>query len=303
MEDILSDFLAFSKKEPATKSAKTKKQKNKRRREEEANPPPPKRETVQHSFPTEPEDHAETDDKAYEDVVPVLEVMAAAMGKDKGDIALYDPYFCQGAVKKRLEGLGFPKCYNENEDFYKVAEEEECPEHDILLTNPPYSADHMERILAFCKRRNQGRPFMLLMPGWVYNKPYYKRVLGALEERMDYIVPARRYYYWAPKDLTKSRVEKEGEAPALGGSGKKKRTHTRGGAERTAPWVSFWYCYFGDEAKRKAVRTAWKKHVAKRGKGVDGAYMTRDPPAQEAHSYGSKGVDVVEDSSGKKYSA
>jgi len=30
------------------------------------------------------------------------------------------PYFCAGGVKRHLNSLGFPKVYNENEDFYKV---------------------------------------------------------------------------------------------------------------------------------------------------------------------------------------
>lgn len=27
----------------------------------------------------------------------------------------------------------------------------EVPQHDVLLTNPPYSGDHVERLLRFCR--------------------------------------------------------------------------------------------------------------------------------------------------------
>ena len=32
----------------------------------------------------------------------------------------FSPYFCAGGVKRHLNSLGFPKVYNENEDFYKT---------------------------------------------------------------------------------------------------------------------------------------------------------------------------------------
>lgn len=45
---------------------------------------------------------------------------------------------------------GFTNVYNRNEDFYAVVERGGVPEHDVLVTNPPYSADHMQRCLRFC---------------------------------------------------------------------------------------------------------------------------------------------------------
>lgn len=66
--------------------------------------------------------------------------------------------------------------YNRNEDFYKVVERGMVPEHDVLVTNPPYSADHMQRCLRFCAAN--GRPWLLLLPNFVYRKRDYLGILG-----------------------------------------------------------------------------------------------------------------------------
>ena len=64
---------------------------------------------------------------------------------------------------------------NENKDFYEVVKNDEVPEHDVLVTNPPYSEDHVEKCLRFaalnCARHD--RPYFLLLPSYVINKPYY----------------------------------------------------------------------------------------------------------------------------------
>ena len=54
------------------------------------------------------------------------------------------------------------------EDFYLKHETGECPDYDILVTNPPYSEDHIEKILNFCV--NAGKPYFLLLPNYVYTK-------------------------------------------------------------------------------------------------------------------------------------
>lgn len=44
---------------------------------------------------------------------------------------------------ENLKSLGFNHIYNKKEDFYKVIENNKIPEYDILITNPPYSEDHV----------------------------------------------------------------------------------------------------------------------------------------------------------------
>jgi hypothetical protein len=81
------------------------------------------------------------------------------MGKSKTTLRVYDPYFCDGGVTRRLRRHGFTHVYNRREDFYKVIATGRVPPHDVVLTNPPYSADHMEKILDFvCSSVSQGLP-------------------------------------------------------------------------------------------------------------------------------------------------
>ena len=46
-----------------------------------------------------------------------------------------------------LQRLGFESVYNRNEDFYAAIEAGHTPEHDVLVTNPPYSGEHKRRLL------------------------------------------------------------------------------------------------------------------------------------------------------------
>ena len=83
--------------------------------------------------------------------------MAAALGKPPAELAIYDPYYCDGAVKRHLAAAGFPRVHNENDDFYGVLAAGACPAHDVLVTNPPYSGDHPQRCVEFALGRNKAR--------------------------------------------------------------------------------------------------------------------------------------------------
>jgi hypothetical protein len=101
------------------------------------------------------------------------------------DLRIYDPYYCNGAVQKNLASLGFPNVYNRKEDCYRIwkvglveststmpatGSDVNYPPFDILVTNPPYSADHMEKLMLHLTSTNSkfgSRPWFLLMPNWV----------------------------------------------------------------------------------------------------------------------------------------
>lgn len=74
------------------------------------------------------------------------------------------------------------------------------PDYDVLVTNPPYSGDNMERLLRFCSRSR--KPFMLLLPNYVYTKEYFEEIVekdAFLNSRnMFYIAPLQRYLYTTP---------------------------------------------------------------------------------------------------------
>ncbi|CAE8639104.1 unnamed protein product, partial [Polarella glacialis] len=179
-----------------------------------------------HTFKADALDHAETDVRAYMHLKPLLARLAQELSK-KGpsELKLWDPYFCKGAMVKKLASLGFPKVHNVNEDFYAVAASGKLPDYDVLLSSPPYSGDHLERCLKFCV--GSTKPWCLLLPIWVERKPYFSELLGEEAKRLIYIAPVNRYTYWMPSDLVKGDSK-----PAWVGAD--------GG---TSPYDSMWYCF------------------------------------------------------------
>ena len=109
-----------------------------------------------------------------------------------------------------LARLGFTSVHNVNEDFYRNVDEGNIPEHDVLLTNPPYSGDHFRRILSFCGAST--KPWFLLLPNFVCRKTYYRDAIGPRANPLFLIPdPLKPYRYWAPgrkgsRSETKPRV-------------------------------------------------------------------------------------------------
>ena len=76
---------------------------------------------------------------------------------------------------RNLAQRGFPNVHNKNEDFYACAAAGRTPEYDVLVTNPPYSEDHIERIVRFCVEKQ--KPWFLLVPNYVYVNPYFDEIM------------------------------------------------------------------------------------------------------------------------------
>ena len=128
-----------------------------------------------HPFDSDPHDHCETPIEAFRDLEPFLFYLARALGKDKRRLKIYDPYYCERSCVTLLGRLGFESVINVNEDFYAVIRENRVPEHDVIVTNPPFSGGHLPAILDFVTRRN--KPWFLLMPGFVWKKPYFTEAM------------------------------------------------------------------------------------------------------------------------------
>lgn len=176
-------------------------------------------------FPADADDHCETPLNAYADISPLLKILCDELGKSKDDLAIWDPYFCAGTVKKHFADLGFKQCYNECEDFYKKIQDESIPTHDIIVTNPPFSDDHIPKFLKFAVRNSQGefaRPWCMLAPNWVYTKEYYLEIFKAFPTSTVYVVPEKRYRFMPPP-----------------GAREKKASDTH---KRTSPFPCMWYC-------------------------------------------------------------
>ncbi|KAG2453624.1 hypothetical protein HYH02_001839 [Chlamydomonas schloesseri] len=126
---------------------------------------------VVHAFATEPGDHAETPLQAYEHIEPLLARLATRLGTTKAALRIYDPFFCEGRMLAHMASLGFESVHNRNEDFYAVRDTKRTPEFDVLVTNPPFSGDHIEATFEFAIA--SGRPFFILVPQYVSRKAFY----------------------------------------------------------------------------------------------------------------------------------
>lgn len=110
-----------------------------------------------------------------------------------------------------MKEIGYENVYNECEDFYEKIKLNQTPNYDVLITNPPYSGNHVEKILRFCVENK--KPWFLLLPNWAYTKEYYLASLKVSEpwSHPFFLIPDERYIYYTPT------------------------------LEKTSPFISFWY--------------------------------------------------------------
>jgi len=182
------------------------------------------------SFPYEvdPDDHCESPLQAYKDIAPLLESYTRWIRKrSNSELSIYDPYFCNGRVARHLESLGFPGVYNRKEDCYKVWRDPSIyPSYDIFMTNPPYSCDHIEKLMKHVtSKQNEKKPWMLLMPNFVHKKDYYQKFTAGTGHLPIYLVPKKRYIYQPPPNLREKKASS---------------TH-----KKSSPFVSMWYLWGG----------------------------------------------------------
>ena len=208
--------------------------------------------TTARSWDSPEEDHCETPEGAYRDIEPLLFKLSRLFGKKgKDELNIYDPFFCEGAVRDHLNSLGFPNVHNVPEDFYEVQREGRIPTHDVLVTNPPFSGDHIASLLNFARLGNEKRPFMALLPNWVCNKQYFTSVFPRAAP-VFFVVPREPYRFWAP-----GRREKKIQGRFVLPKAKGKEFHC------------IWFCSFADHHD-EVVRwfSKWQEKRSKsKGKG------------------------------------
>lgn len=124
-------------------------------------------------------DHFETREIALRHVAPALQaIQEATKPNTPEDFVLYDPYYCEGAVKEKWAALGFENVVHECRDFYADAKSGTMPPHDVLVTNPPYSEDHIPRLMDILIGRR--KPFAILVPDYIAKKGFYTEALGRM---------------------------------------------------------------------------------------------------------------------------
>jgi hypothetical protein len=171
---------------------------------------------TEHPFPTDYCDHFETPLRAYQDIEAVLAALAKKLSKSRAQLRIWDPYFCEGAVTQHLKALGYSSVHHENADFYAVIKAEQQPQYDVLLTNPPYSGDHKQKCLEYCV--SSGKPWLLLIPNYIANKDYYRRIALSSSSHPFYVIPRERYEF----------------------------DHPEGTGHETSPFEGMWYIHCGE---------------------------------------------------------
>jgi hypothetical protein len=159
-------------------------------------------------YPTDPTDHAETPLQAYEHIRTVLKRISKSLNLSKRELKIYDPYYCTGRVCSYLESLGFPSVINNKVDFY--SNPQPLDSFDVIVTNPPYSGDHPEKLLEFCITSK--KPFLLLIPNWFYMRDCYRFAYphSSNGEKMFILAPKKRYKYDVPENV---EVKKKKTSP------------------------------------------------------------------------------------------
>jgi hypothetical protein len=194
-------------------------------------------------YPTNPDDHCETPLKAYKDILPILNELRKSDGGGTDSMTIYDPYYCDGSVVKHLSSLGFGSVYNKKEDCYATWKSNSGPRYDVLLTNPPYSEDHLERLMNHVTSPSFDKPWLLLMPQWVHKKDYYvKATSNEGAKHPFYIVPKKRYVYLPPPSF---REKKDSDVH-----------------KKSSPFVSMWYCWGGSDERNEELINAFRKSTA-----------------------------------------
>ena len=176
-------------------------------------------------FPVDDDDHCESPMEAYRHIEPFLRRIANKLGKEPCDLEIYDPYYCDGSVKTKLSELGFLNTRNEKTDCYKCWECNDVPTFDVVVTNPPYSGDHMEKMMKFLSSHQsmRNKPWFVLAPQFLIKKDYFEHATEGVKPF--YLVPHKRYVYAPPKGFR---------------SKKKSDTH-----KKSSPFVSMWFVWGG----------------------------------------------------------
>ena len=138
-------------------------------------------------------DDRETPLEAIQDIAPILLAAADSLTTTQANMRIYDPYYCRGTIKDLLVSLGFcsENVFNDPIDCYKAQKSQDVPSFDFLLSNPPYSGDHIHRCMHYAVA--SGKPWALLLPLSTMLRPWYQAEVNG--QQVLFVVPHCRYKF------------------------------------------------------------------------------------------------------------
>lgn len=193
--DAINNFISLAKDRETKREDDMIKKKEQKEKKRKANEIEEQGDLDDYPYTVNDDDHCETPVEAYSDISTFLSRISVMVKKTNETLKIFDPYHCEGSVISRLGSIGFKTVHNEKEDFYASILNDEIPDYDVLVTNPPYSSDHMKKLLKFCTESK--KPWFLLLPNYVYLKDYY--IPSLQDQKPFYVAPKKRYMYTTPK--------------------------------------------------------------------------------------------------------
>ena len=150
--------------------------------------------SVKYPYKVDYNDHFETPEVAYRDILPLLDAVDNGSNKQNPNRArhvIYDPYYCNGRTKRIIQSFGFANMKHEKRDFYKDIEKNQVPKYHTLLTNPPYSDDHKERCVNYAVEQLTAskKAFFILMPNYVACRNHFRSAISGVEENIFFVIP------------------------------------------------------------------------------------------------------------------
>jgi hypothetical protein len=206
-------------------------------------------------------DHAETPKEAYEHIAPLLRRLAKRLGTTPEALRIYDPFFCEGKMKKHMAELGFHSVYNRNEDFYAAWKAKKTPVFDVLVTNPPFSDDHIERIHQFAVRSN--KPWFLMIPSYCEKQPFYQEWLHNRKDacRPCFVGPKTDAYVFAAPNREDVRLVRGGEAAAATPSASEPCASAPAFEVRAGSFQCVWFFSLGKRYQQPTINWWRREHA------------------------------------------
>lgn len=179
-------------------------------------------------------DDRETPLIAVQDVFPLVSAFSDSSMKMMQDVDIYDPYYCKGAIREHLLSLGCNRrrIHNDPVDCYAAQKNKAVPLFDVLISNPPYSGDHIQRCIHYAVA--SAKPWALLLPSNVFLRPWFGASIK--DQKVWFIAPHERYgfeYDPATDNILSSEKEKH------------------------VPFVTMWYVGGMTDELREALLSLW----------------------------------------------
>lgn len=131
---------------------------------------------------------------------PIYDTVMKQGPEVRPDVHVWDPFFCSGVAKQRLEKVGFPRVIHEPVDFFSYSKPP--AENCVIVSNPPFSLTK-EICTKLSEPAFANVPFALIVPVFKLFCSEYRALYQGREETMGLVFPASRIQFDLPQSSSK----------------------------------------------------------------------------------------------------